>query len=911
MTIEQQLIHKGYYELYTNGIDNMHPIEILAQQLIEEKEWDEGDLSTIRFAQGEVYFQFKDYESAMFKWEQVTGQLKPWAQKNIADAYLELKQFDKAEQVYQQVQMDGDVLQIEVLLQQFSLYIQMDRQEQAIESIKQAVALNPDYPDVTEMARAFFEKIQADDHAIELAVKEAVRTEQKEWFAVLESYVNQGITATWEPRAFTDVLTTLQTLNPTRFERLAVAMWKSYQPTPFYFSWLEEINQHAFDLPKGNAYAWKELSSQYKQAYFHLIDGRYLLKDFTYIIPELLANWLQLATTMDRAIVSTAILAWNDMFPSQLQASLIEEAEHMLDDAISYPTIMEDGLKLFESIKKWATANGVPISERLQAMVYELMDLNYYHLLIAGTATSSKSSFVNTLLNQELLEGPTSATVLFKDSSTTDMNVVTDKESLPIDDFHEFQDYAKNQKSLIRCQHPFSFLRDNQLALIETSGFAGQSQHVFESLYLADGVLFVLSAESILTGKELDMAVKIKEQAPSIPIHFLLSNVDRIASSQETTELVDKTTDRIASYFPNAKVFTFSKNDQSNQLLEELATLLRSVHGEHLQQVRTTSMLHYIKESITFLLEQRVEYEQSLIDTIEWNDEMVTKLQGTIYQLRDIEEEKTREIKQDFMDRKEEVRQELLEAIPQVLRDSADIITEDSDFASINRSINQEMNHRLTTYINEMVLPNFRNSMHRWIEDSRQTLGESKTFLQEMSESFHQLYGDENILLRCDERMFADWNRDVDRLTLGTVQLPEVNVLMHFNPSQFLLQSVGKLAGSIKQNTNMLKQKYKQYVNKKDYHPIAESVADSFMHQFELFENGLERDIHLFFADSFDSLEQLVEESQEAIGNYQEVLANMHESPELYRDPLTLFELNLRQYQWMAQTKGRAVKSSS
>ena len=63
--MEEQLIQKKFYKtLVTNH--EKHPIESLGEIFIEEQKKDVPDLTDIRFAQGEVYFQNLDYEAGNF-----------------------------------------------------------------------------------------------------------------------------------------------------------------------------------------------------------------------------------------------------------------------------------------------------------------------------------------------------------------------------------------------------------------------------------------------------------------------------------------------------------------------------------------------------------------------------------------------------------------------------------------------------------------------------------------------------------------------------------------------------------------------------------------------------------------------------------------------------------------------------
>ena len=78
----------------------------------------------------------------------------------MADAYFELELLSTAEDIYQSIHTESDILKTEVLLQLFSLYIEQGKLERAVEVIKEAVILNPDYSEVTEIARSFFEEYQ-------------------------------------------------------------------------------------------------------------------------------------------------------------------------------------------------------------------------------------------------------------------------------------------------------------------------------------------------------------------------------------------------------------------------------------------------------------------------------------------------------------------------------------------------------------------------------------------------------------------------------------------------------------------------------------------------------------------------------------------------------------------------------
>ncbi|RKQ28129.1 GTPase domain-containing protein [Oceanobacillus halophilus] len=908
MTSEEQFIHKSYYKTFIEGTRNVEPIKALGEMFMAEQQKEVNDLSYIRFAQGEVYYLNSDYESAIFKWENISNELKPWAQKNIADSYFQLDLLAIAEDYYKGVETESAILKIEVLLQLFSLYIRRENLDLASDIIQKAVDTNPDYPNVTNIARDFFEENGDFVNAVDLAFHESIRTESLTWFGILQGYVEQGHTVELVPSSFRDLLTTLYHINQSRFERLVLALWESYRHTEQYFTWLKEINQLLIDLGLSRVTIWEDLSNCYQKTYMELINGNYLLKDLTLLMPRHLSNWLKLSTPSDNVVSASAVMAWNDLFPTSLEVDVVGEAESILNDSVQQLVKMEEVLEVFESIKKWAQNNKVSLGKRFEWMVQSLLDKDDFHLLVTGPASSGKSEFVNTILNEDLVDQSASTTVVFKDADEAEIQVMTDDEVRNITDMEDFIQSTKLTQTLIHCKTPVDFLQENRLAVIDTPGFTNQRnsrKDVFRYLHLADALLFVLNADTLPTFKELDMAVKMRERAPEIPIHFLLNECSGGRHTETAMEKVNKITSWIHTYFPNAKVLTFSAFDDKSRQLKELSSFLELLRdGYDMEEERKAKVLHYAKSSTQLLLEKRLELENSLEEQILWNKEMVDKFEGALHQLSDLEEENAVVIKQSYSEIIDELRQNLTIKIPEMLRNCSELIKEDSDIEKIHITINEEMNRRMKKYIEEKALPNFLRSVQEWLSTSDRKFHESQEYLQEMSDSFNQLYGVEKLALNCDFKVLDDWRRDMKRMTRGSIQLNNVQIFKRTASSQYLLKGAGKLFGTFGKNKGLLQEKYKQFIESKDYSKIVESITEQFLQQFEYFGNSLERDINMFFTGPVEVLNQTLEETHEKIRDNQTALDDKRANPEYYQDPLTLFEVKVRQYQWM-RTAGK------
>jgi small GTP-binding protein len=915
MTLESQLIQKEYYQMFINEHEEAHPIRVLGDAYQEELQKDIPDLMEIRFAQGEVYFHHKDYEAAIFKWESIAGELEPWAKKNIADAYYESGLLSNAEDLYLAIETDSLTLSTEVSLQLFSVYMERKKLDSAVEIIKKTIIKNPDYPNVTDIARAFFEERQDWDNAIELAVNEAKRTGSLQWFEMLNVYVEKGVTKSFAPNYFSQAVFELYSLDTRAFEQLVASLWKSYRDEESYFTWLNEINHLLLNLDSSRNTGWHELSDLHKETYFSLINGTYFIKTLNDYIPDLLTNWLRFTAPAQTVAAAAAVLSWNELFPASISMSIVSEAENLIGQTEHTMDELEECLNLFEAIMIWAEAHDMSENNRLKWMIEQLFDFDTHHLLVMGLSGNGKSTFVNSILGEEMQDAPTSSVVMFKDYEQLTISEITDTETIALTDFSQFQERMDRRRnaldSIIEFKQPLPFLRDKQIALIDTPGLIGNHQEryeVLQYLHVADTLLFVLDANAPFTDKERAILSQINELAPDIPVHFILNKMDTIVNEQDAIQIFDETRSKIHSYLPDAKVFAFSSQYESSQQLREFEGYIQTItKTRNIEDKRLAKLLFFIRSTITSLLQKRIDVENQLLESVRWNEELLMKLNGAVNQLKDTESQKTKAIMKSYRSIKETIQNEIRVTVPKMLQECSELITEDSNFSKIHIELDNEMNSRIQDYLEREVMPKYFTSLQGWILSSKEEFEQSQAFLDEMAEGFNTLYGEERMKPECDFKVLDDWRRDNDRMT-SRFQLEKVNILLRNTPSQFLLKSAGKLFGALSQNKAMLFNKYKAFVKNEDYSEPTTLVIERFFQPFELFEKSLERDVTMFFKHPMGELNVAVEEARTVIAKNQEILKRMNTNPEMFRDPLTLFEVRLRQFEWMT-VAGKGVQT--
>ncbi|WP_018663083.1 hypothetical protein [Heyndrickxia acidiproducens] len=904
MKLEDQFVNKTYYETFMKEHETRQPIEVLGDAFVEENALETSDLSYIRFAQGEIYFHYKDYEAAVFKWENIHNDFEPWAQKNRGDAYYELGLPSMAEEIYKAIETDSVVLKTEVALQLITLYIEEEKTDQAVQMIKQTVAMNPDYPDVTKIARAYFEKNEDWMNAVELAVNEAVRTESLQWFDVLKTYIEKGYTSTIAPDYFREALFVLYKVDQIHFEQMAAALWKTYHSDNNYLNWILEFNNLFAQMEIHSFETWHELSAIYQKTYLDLISGNYLLKQLTGIMPGILSNWIRITDGSHALAASSSILAWNDLFPSSISDRQIHEAETILYQADQNFDQLEYPLELFDTIIKWAKVHDLSVSQRLKWTIRELLDFDTRHVMVAGMNGSGKTAFIQSVVADRLPERPTSHVMVARHDEQSVLAVVSDQGIITAAEENGLQLEAD---AILEWRSPSQFLKENAMTLMDTPGLNGpQRSKVYQTVYFADALLFVLNANDPLTDNEIDALLKIKERVPDMKIHFLLTKMDMIYSKQEAANLVEETKEKMKSRFPESELLAYSSNYASRETVSELSEFIqKNFRIQHIEDLRTAKLIRYIRESITYLLKQRLQNENDLIDSIHRREDMHAKLNGAVNQLMDVENEQIGLIRSSYNGILTSIKSELLTRIPEILRKSSDFIKENSDFRKIHLQLNEEMNNRIRQMLQSEILPKFYELVTNWIADSEKELQQSQEYLDEMAEGFNQLYEEDIIALACDFKVLDDWRRDADRMANG-IHFESVNILLRHTPSQVLLKSAGKLLGALSQNKAMLYNKYKRFIETQDYTDIAHLITNKVLLQFELFEQGLDRDIRIFFKNPESVLRETIAETESTVAAEKETLADMKENPEVYQDPLKLFELKLHQYEWMLAAKGMA-----
>jgi GTP-binding protein EngB required for normal cell division/tetratricopeptide (TPR) repeat protein len=845
---EDLLIEKELYSCL--GIDEeKNPIQALSSLL---KQMDNPeDQTIIRFIQGERYYLLGDFESAIFKWKMAEDtRLSEWASKNMGDAYMKDGQFEMAEKYYQRVGKDASLtLWVEKSLDLFNLYISNDEEEKAVNILKEAVKRAPDYKNLSVQALDFYEDREMWHQAAFLIRDELNRTGSCFWILKFKEYGEKERLQVFHPEEFISTLPIILKNEQSIFNEIIVNLWSGYQPSPFYLEWLKAFH-NIFPSLEMEGNNWYPIDDLCKESFRDLLFFDFDMEEVVELIPLYLCNWWKM-TPREKERIKGFILSWVELHTYSFDSDFLEEVRSWEGKGTEERTTLTFIPLVLSRFVDWLKDEGFGIPSALSWELEHLGDFNTLHLVITGTFSNGKSSIINSLLGEEVLETevlPTTSTmVVLSSGSEQSMTLIKGSEIQPLSSIHEFKavttiDHKNGKgshtKGYIHYQLPNPFLEENRLRLVDSPGFndeKDEENEVLDHLYLGDGVLFVLNARTPFTKEEKNKLTEIMEKQ-DLPLHFILNKVDIAEDEDEEEDIIVDTRKKVKKYFKEAQVQPFSSYKNSDGYKKELQSFIESnFRGTSILKQRTTKLTAKLIEAVEYvktedMMRKEKEYNRSIKNRLSAVSAILKEKQAAIDYFSQWENELLKELRVI----KNALINSVWEKVPQRMGTVSRILRPESDLQTIHVQLNQYMNQELSLCWESELKPTLLQKLQTWqsaIETIEMKINfEHKRFVEKAGQ-----LSEREVDLRANKQFTSAWLystvRDIARLSL-----PPVAILPNVSPMR-LLTGVQKLIGGSSQS--FFYNRYKTYLENNTYLEAVQGVLNEVLPFFDKIEETI------------------------------------------------------------------------
>ncbi len=914
---EQLLARKEAYASFTSESEDN-----LTSQLshLLNQAGDSQELLAIRYMQGEYYFHCSDYETAIFKWEKVTDTvLHDWAMKNIADTYRELRDFKRAESLYQAITPNASiVLKLENDLSLFALYREDRRIQDAVKLLHQIVAIDPEYKEVNFMALDFFEAESLYHDALLFIVSEIKRLQDANndfWIMKLREYIQQERIQMLYPGHLTEVIKVLFAKGEKIFNEVISMLWESYRSSDKHVLWLHAFN-FTYKVLENEGYDLKPIASHYQPSFHSLMFEEHDIKEVKNLMPTLLKNWWKISKD-ERPIIQSYMFAWNDVFltpfSKDMLADIKDREAHNHKEHILF---LQDVSNRF---LQWIKQEDFLLPNGLNWWVHYLQKFEELHLFVAGTFSNGKSSVINTIVGEELLETevlPTTSTmVVLEHQHEQNVQLIHRQDIKQLDSLEDFKtlttinhDSGKgtHTKGFVHFALPNPRLEMHSLSLIDSPGFNDNedgANEVLDHLNLADGILFVLNARTPFTKEEKIKLLEIHEKNSDIPLHFLLNKIDIEEDEEDAEDLLEDTNRKVKKHFKNALVQPFSSLTNTDFYINEFMSFVdrgfRRNYLEHRGKHLVSKLLeatHYIKEEDLIRVEK--EYNQSIKKRLK----LVADLNVEKQQIREYCTQQKELLLQELHKARTVFVNRVWETVPPKMRACTRMLRPDSNLQTVHLDINQYMNQEIKSSWEQELKPALLFEIKRWLDSKNASEMRMKIKKHQFQVKIEGLVG-KDMSLHYHEKFLSVLLENVES-TIYEKQLKEIQVLPLTSPMR-MLTGVQKIIGGSSQS--FFYNRYKKQLEENTFIEAVEGIFNQVLSHFDHIEEIVKDSWSNIVSSLEEQIEKEVDFQREVNQEEIQALSTFKEQKQEYIERVNLYAFAVKSMKYYLEKNAQNV----
>lgn len=902
--LEQLLTNKQFYQSLTEGENQLQTVTTLSSKLNGSAA---GEKDDIRFAQAELYAQIEDYETAIFKWENVKkAELSGWALKNMGDIYQLMDLVDKAEASYLAVCLPAPILKMETLLSLFELYEKAGDSKKAHRVMNDLVSTNFSYKNVTDLALKFFEQINEYISATELIVNQLEKRYEEKYIKLIYKYLQETQDSMIPPSSvFSRLIYLLFEEESDELARMYHVLTEYYTESPYFLDWFDCLfaanKKTGFHLSR---FLSDELAETFYQSINSLLNGTYAPSEIKHIFELQLPKYYQhCSEAAIKNSIAAMLQAWEQVFPGTINLSLIKNA--------TFPSEKTDHIEqvsaFFLALKEWISSlelDGDSFNEWW--LNYWLLDRNK-KVMIAGNFNNGKSSFINSILGDEIVlpggvpttsvvniiqYGPQQCLLELNETSIKEVAI----ENLQSKTTINHADDSSLSGNLIALQVQANSLKTNMVTLVDTPGFNDQNNEnpTYQYLHLADELLLVLSSETPFTKKEKGYLEKIVSTQHDLPIRFVLNKADYM-DEDEREEIIEDLERKLAKHFhENVVIYPYSSlypdMEEQQNLRNYFSQQEPSIFEKRIKEA--IPYFYGLLKNIPVLIKAK---EHKINNTVllrkkEIEDLKELKRKVDRYKNAVISQAVHNYIKDVITETYEESKPYTLNGLKQF---SAKL--DPNTLENAHLYLDREINDWLEFNLRQTIIPLIYHRFENWLQKQKFTLNLINADLR-------QFHLDVEDILNSTQEKRTPIPKDIiiDNFknhfrTSANISYQQIDILKKFNPFQTILKGVGRLLGGKSHSATLKIEQYRNFLETKAYDEAASQYLYNITKTLGSFESLLRNELNEVFQDLEKYIDDEIDFSTGEMMKHAQQLKDFKDQKETYIENAKTFEVKIRQ----------------
>lgn len=589
-------LRNKYFHSVVVSCTGYEAISELSKKILDDK---------VRYSLGELYYVAGDYDAAFYKWKQLTdSKFVNWSNIHKSNYFLQQKNFDSAKEILLSIESKDINLNTDKYWNLSQVYKQRNNEYSLVEAYRELIELDLNYKNIYEEITTYFNN--------KLLYTDLYRTEM------------------FGPKIYSEQQQS-RVLKCLEFDNTGQLSLKNY----FELFIVKLINQGSSNIDSSIKNIQKYLikHGKYEKGVMVFAEaiknnpdsiGSFFIGNNLKVVIDLLDGLYWHGTSLKEvsSVFKYVESCLENLLLTDYQRKIISsytgKVINLTFKLKAKPNQFKDViLKVYELSEKYELKKPIYSKNMLDYLIS-----NNKKILITGRFNAGKSSFINSILEEEILKSdviPTTSaiTVLSNDDKTSLAEWKGNKLGASrIDNLEEVTtiNHEKSSSlstSMIFFKTPNKVLKELNICFIDTPGFFDDQGNTdnnptFDYLDLADEILFMFAAEEAFSNNEKNIIEKIKTTVPNTPISFVINKVDML-EEEEIDELREDVERKLYKTFGKKSPLYLYSSEETEEYYQSLIEGIKAKKN-HIRDNQFEKMPEHLKafaEEMSKVVEDR------------------------------------------------------------------------------------------------------------------------------------------------------------------------------------------------------------------------------------------------------------------------------------------------------------------